>query len=150
MHGMPPKKSRKSAAKSLPDAAPAAPLNVYAQHAEYRKRHSLYPTTQFLRRGAPKNVPFFSYEYGDTGAGADVGIAHNWAAFDNIKVVPRYGTIVSPPPVDVTLFGQRYSAPVGIAPMGGPSLVWPGADLLMAQAAPVSYTHLTLPTILRV
>jgi L-lactate dehydrogenase (cytochrome) len=132
---MPPKKSRKTTTKALPDAAPAAPLNVYAQHADYRKRHSLYPTTQFLRRGAPKNIPFFSYEYGDTGAGADVGIAHNWAAFDNIKIVPRYGVTVSPPPVDVTLFGQRYSAPVGIAPMGGPSLVWPGADLLMAAAA---------------
>ena len=33
----------------------------------------------------------FAFEYGDTGAGNDVGIAHNWAAFDAIKVVPRYG-----------------------------------------------------------
>jgi (S)-mandelate dehydrogenase len=33
------------------------------------------------------------------------------------------------------LFGHRYSAPIGIAPMGGPSLVWPGADLIMATAA---------------
>ena len=30
---------------------------------------------------------------------------------------------------------RRYAAPIGIAPMGGPSLVWPGADLLMAKAA---------------
>ena len=34
-----------------------------------------------------------------------------------------------------TLFGTRYAAPIGIAPMGGPSLVWPGADLIMAKAA---------------
>ncbi len=33
------------------------------------------------------------------------------------------------------LFGTRYAAPIGIAPMGGPSLVWPGADLIMAKAA---------------
>jgi (S)-mandelate dehydrogenase len=33
------------------------------------------------------------------------------------------------------LFGRKYSAPIGVAPMGGPSLVWPGADLLMAKAA---------------
>ena len=39
------------------------------------------------------------------------------------------------PPIDVELFGTRYAAPIGIAPMGGPSLVWPGADLLMAKAA---------------
>jgi isopentenyl diphosphate isomerase/L-lactate dehydrogenase-like FMN-dependent dehydrogenase len=69
------------------------------------------------------------------GAGNDLGIAHNWAAFDAIKVTPRYGKVVSPPPVDVELFGRRYSAPIGMAPMGGPSLVWPGADLLMAKAA---------------
>ena len=131
MHGMPPKKSRKGA-RQLPETAP---LNIYAQHPDYKKRHGRFPPTQFLRRGAPNNVPFFSFEYGDTGAGADVGIAHNWAAFDNIKIVPRYGVISRPPPVDVELFGSRYAAPIGIAPMGGPSLVWPGADLIMAKAA---------------
>jgi L-lactate dehydrogenase (cytochrome) len=141
---MPPKKSRKGAGKALPDAGTVVPLNVYAQHADYKKRHGLYPTTQFLRRGAPKNVPFFSYEYGDTGAGADIGIAHNWAAFDNIKIVPRYGAVVAPPPVDIELFGQRYSAPIGIAPMGGPSLVWPAADLLMARAAQAARVPYTL------
>jgi isopentenyl diphosphate isomerase/L-lactate dehydrogenase-like FMN-dependent dehydrogenase len=26
------------------------------------------------------------------------------------------------PPVDVKLFGQSYSAPIGVAPMGGPRL----------------------------
>ena len=44
-------------------------------------------------RGARRRLPLFSFEYGDTGAGADVGIERNWAAFDAIKVVPRYGII---------------------------------------------------------
>src|SRR5690349_7475823 len=39
------------------------------------------------------------------------------------------------PPVDVDLFGTSYAAPIGVAPIGGASLVWPGADLLMAKAA---------------
>jgi len=102
---------------------------------DFVKLHSRFPTSAYLRARAPHNVPRFSFEYGDTGAGADVGIAHNWAAFDAIKVVPRYGAITSVPPIDVELFGTRYAAPIGIAPMGGPSLVWPGADLLMAKAA---------------
>jgi (S)-mandelate dehydrogenase len=97
--------------------------------------HRRFPTSAYLRAGAPCNIPRFAFEYGDTGAGADVGIAHNWAAFDAIKVVPRYGVMPTLPPVDVDLFGTRYAAPIGIAPMGGPSLVWPGADLLMAKAA---------------
>jgi len=97
--------------------------------------HRQFPSSAYLRAQAPKNVPRFSFEYGDTGAGADVGIQQNWAAFDAIKVVPRYGAITTVPPTDVTLFGTRYAAPIGIAPMGGPSLVWPGADMIMAKAA---------------
>jgi len=104
-------------------------------HPNFAKWHKLFPTTAWLREQAPRNVPRFSFEYGDTGAGNDIGIAHNWAAFDNIKIVPRYGVTNTLPPVDVDLFGTRYAAPVGIAPMGGPALVWPGADLLMAKAA---------------
>ncbi|MGH6665560.1 MAG: alpha-hydroxy acid oxidase, partial [Pseudolabrys sp.] len=101
----------------------------------FQALHKLFPSSAYLRARAPKNVPKFSFEYGDTGAGADTGIKDNWAAFDAIKVVPRYGAITTVPPTDVELFGTRYSAPIGIAPMGGPSLVWPGADLLMAKAA---------------
>jgi hypothetical protein len=47
MHGMPPKKSRKTPAKGsakMPVEAPE-PLNVYAQHADYKKRHGRYPTS---------------------------------------------------------------------------------------------------------
>ncbi len=39
------------------------------------------------------------------------------------------------PPVDIELFGRRYAAPIGVAPMGGPSIVWPGADQYLAAAA---------------
>jgi (S)-mandelate dehydrogenase len=100
-----------------------------------QKNHRRFPTTAWMRRQAPRNVPLFAYEYGDTGAGNDVGIADNWAAFDAIKIVPKYGVMPSLPPTEVELFGTRYAAPIGIAPMGGPSIVWPGADLLMAKAA---------------
>ena len=102
---------------------------------KFEALHKRFPTSAYLRARASKNVPLFSFEYGDTGAGADVGIAQNWAAFDAIKVAARYGAITTVPPTDVELFGTRYAAPIGIAPMGGPSLVWPGADLLMAKAA---------------
>ena len=110
-------------------------LLAYTSHPNFAKWHKLFPTSAWLRREAPRNVPRFAFEYGDTGAGNDVGIQHNWAAFDAIKITPRYGVVVTPPPVEVELFGQRYAAPIGIAPMGGPSLVWPGADLIMARAA---------------
>jgi (S)-mandelate dehydrogenase len=115
--------------------AKQATIAVTGQSANFDKHHSRFPTTAWLRKQAARNVPRFAFEYGDTGAGNDVGIAHNWAAFDAIKVVPRYGVMPTLPPTEVELFGRRYAAPIGIAPMGGPSIVWPGADLLMAKAA---------------
>jgi len=115
-------------------ANPAA-LAAYRQSPDYPALHRLYPTTAWLRRQAPKHVPLFAYEFGDGGAGSDVGIRDNWAAFDAVKIVPRYGVTNVLPPVDVELFGRRYAAPIGIAPMGGPAIVWPGADKLFARAA---------------
>jgi isopentenyl diphosphate isomerase/L-lactate dehydrogenase-like FMN-dependent dehydrogenase len=110
-------------------------LLAYTAHPNFAKWHKLFPTSAWLRRAAPRRVPRFAFEYADTGAGNDVGIQHNWAAFDAIKITPHYGVVITPPPVEVELFGRRYAAPIGIAPMGGPSLVWPGADLIMARAA---------------
>ncbi len=112
-------------------AAPP-PIGELSGFAEHQRR---FPTTAWLRRYAPTKVPLFAFEFGDTGAGNDVGIAHNWAALDAVQVIPRYGVIPTLPPVDVKLFGRSYAAPIGVAPIGGASLVWPGADLLMAKAA---------------
>jgi (S)-mandelate dehydrogenase len=97
----------------------------------------------YLRRGARRNLPRFAFEYSDGGAGADGGIARNWDALDAVELVPRYGVTTALPPVDVEIFGRRYAAPLGVAPMGGPSLVFPGADQYLAaacQRANVPYT----------
>ncbi len=115
--------------------AKQAALAAVEPHPNFEKWHKRFPTTAWIRKQAPRNVPRFAFEYGDTGAGNDVGIADNWAALDAVKIVPRYGVMPTLPPTEVELFGTRYAAPIGIAPMGGPSLVWPGADLLMAKAA---------------
>ena len=97
--------------------------------------HRRFPTIGHMRAHARRHVPHFVFEYMDGGAGADVGIAHNWAALDAVELVPRYGVMPALPAIDVELFGRRYAAPIGIAPMGGPALVWPGADAAMARAA---------------
>ena len=79
----------------------------------------------------------------DGGAGADIGIARNWAALDAVEMMPRYGNVVEPPPADTKLFGRDYSAPIGIAPIGGPGTGFPGAETYFAtaaQAARVPYT----------
>ncbi len=106
-----------------------------------------FPTIGHMRAYARRHVPHFVFEYMDGGAGADVGIAHNWAALDAVELVPRYGVMPALPPIEVELFGRRYAAPIGIAPMGGPALVWPGADAAMARAAQRARVPYTLGTV---
>jgi L-lactate dehydrogenase (cytochrome) len=107
-----------------------------------------FPTIAYLRRHAPRHGPRFAFEYMDGGAGADdAGIKRNWAALDAVELVPRYGVTTELPPVDVELFGRRYAAPIGVAPMGGPSIVWPGADEYLAAAAQAARVPYVLGTV---
>jgi isopentenyl diphosphate isomerase/L-lactate dehydrogenase-like FMN-dependent dehydrogenase len=108
---------------------------VPADNPRFVNLHRRFPTVLYLRRHARRHVPRFAFEYMDGGAGADGGIARNWRAFDAVELVARYGVTTALPPVGVELFGRRYSAPIGVAPMGGPSIVWPGADRHLAAAA---------------
>src|SRR5262245_58383909 len=118
--------------------------SAYRGGTQLRRR---FPTIDYLRRHARRHIPHFAFEYGDGGAGSDKGIARNWAALDAVELVARYGVMPSLPPVDVELFGRRYAAPLGIAPMGGPALVWPGADGYMAQAAQAARVPYVLGTV---
>jgi L-lactate dehydrogenase (cytochrome) len=129
--------------------APAATVSAQ-QQAAYRggtKLRQQYPTVAYLRQRASRRIPRFAFEYGDGGAGSDQGIRRNWAGLDAVELVPRYGVMPALPAVDVELFGRKYAAPLGIAPMGGPAIIWPGADALMAEAAQRSRVPYTLGTV---
>ncbi len=116
-------------------------LNPYSSSQFSSKRK--YPTALDLRAKARRRLPKFAFEYLDGGAGADTGIARNWAAFDAIEMTPRYGHVIAPPKTNTKLFGQLYSAPTGISPIGGPGTAFPGAEkyfAIAAQTAKIPYT----------
>jgi hypothetical protein len=50
----------------------------------FDRNHRRFPTTAWMRKEAVRQVPRFAFEYGDTGAGNDVGILDNWSAFDAV------------------------------------------------------------------
>jgi (S)-mandelate dehydrogenase len=108
--------------------------------------HQRYPTIAYLRAAARRRPPSFAFEYMDGGAGEDGGIARNWAALAAVELVPRYGVMTELPPIDIELFGHRYAAPLGVAPMGGPAFVWPGADEYLARAAQAANIPYVLAT----
>jgi L-lactate dehydrogenase (cytochrome) len=116
-------------------ASRVAAISGHKRSPRFLKNQRWYPTVYDLRRGAQRRLPHFAFEYGDGGAGDDTGIRRNWSALDSIEMMPRYGATPELPPVKVNLFGREYTAPLGVAPMGSPIVVWPGADKLFARAA---------------
>src|SRR5215204_3315596 len=86
----------------------------------FAKNQRWYPTIYDLRRGAKWRLPHIAYEYGDGRAGDDTGIRQNWSALDAIEIIPRDGVMLELPPVNCELFGRKYTAPIGVAPMGSP------------------------------
>jgi len=130
---------------AAPQHRPHAGKNANPRYAALYRR---FPTIDYLRRGARRRLPHFAFEYCDGGSGKeDAGIKRNWAALDAVELVPRYGVMPSLPPCDVELFGRRYAAPIGISPMGGPAVVWPGADIYLARAAQRARVPYTLGTV---
>lgn len=106
-----------------------------------------FPTLPMMREAARRRLPRFAFEYLDGGANEDFGIVRNWRALDAVELVPRYGVCTALPPVGVELFGRRYAGPVGVAPMGSPSIAFPGADRMLAVAAQAARLPYTLSAV---
>jgi L-lactate dehydrogenase (cytochrome) len=64
-----------------------------------------------------------------------VSLRDNRAVFDDIKFLPRVLNDVSGRSQETELFGVRYQAPFGIAPMGVTALMGYRGDLALARAA---------------
>lgn len=88
-----------------------------------------------LRVQARRRMPRFVFDWLDGGAESEVGMRANRKAFDAIRLLPRYLEDTSEVSHQISLFGQTYDAPLGIAPMGFTNLAWPGADRMLARLA---------------
>src|SRR5688572_11181511 len=88
-----------------------------------------------LRRLAKRRLPKVAFDFIEGGVEDEVGLARNYSAFDNVRLVPKYLIDVSTRDQTAQLFGRTYSHPFGIAPTGGLGFFRPGADLMLAQAA---------------
>lgn len=88
-----------------------------------------------IRRLAKRKLPRIAFDFIDGGVDAEQGLLRNREAFSDYNLIPRYLRDVSKRDQSVTLFGQTYSSPIGISPMGLASMFRPGGDTMMAQAA---------------
>jgi L-lactate dehydrogenase (cytochrome) len=88
-----------------------------------------------LKKRAKRRVPRFAFDYLEGGCNQEVAIARNRRMLDAIVMEPRYLEDCAPPDLSVTLFGRRYAAPIGVAPVGLGGLIWPRVAEYLAEAA---------------
>lgn len=92
---------------------------------------SLHDFEDAARRRLPR--PIFGYIAG--AAEDNASLRDNRAAFGDFAFVTRILRDVSQRSQSVELFGERYSSPFGIAPMGINALSTYRGDLVLARAA---------------
>jgi L-lactate dehydrogenase (cytochrome) len=101
-------------------------------------RHASYDD---VRRLARRRLPRGVFEFVDGGAGAEVTVAENRAAFARRAFDPRWLTDVAERETATTVLGQRVSLPLLLAPAGLARLAHPdGGELDAARAAEAAGT----------
>ena len=88
-----------------------------------------------LRRLARRRLPRAIRDYVEGGAEDHLTLRANREALEVIRFAPRALVDVSRRSQQTTLFGRRYDAPFGIAPIGAAGLVWHDAEIALARAA---------------
>ncbi|HTN61675.1 MAG TPA: alpha-hydroxy acid oxidase [Devosia sp.] len=88
-----------------------------------------------LRREAQRRLPKWIFEFVDRGTEDELGLAHNRAAFERIKLRGRPLVDMTSRDLGADIFGQRSSLPLAIAPTGAAGLCWYEGELALAKAA---------------
>lgn len=88
-----------------------------------------------LRQAAKRRLPKWIFEFIDRGAEDEVGLAHNIAALQRIKLRQTTLVDVTNRNLGGTLFDKPVSLPLAIAPTGAAGLCWYEGEMELAQAA---------------
>ena len=88
-----------------------------------------------VRRIARRRLPKGVFEFVDGGAGGEVTLRANRAAFERARFDPRWLVDVSQREIATTVLGERVAMPVLLAPAGLARLVHPEGELAAARAA---------------
>ena len=100
-----------------------------------KKLFHRFPAIVDLKQRAKRRLPYFSWEYLDSGTGIEHCISRNELALQNITLLPRLMQGKKRASLDTELFGIKYQAPFGIAPVGLTGLMWPGIEKFLASTA---------------
>lgn len=94
-----------------------------------------FPDVADLKRHAKKRIPKFAFDYLEGGCMEEIGVQRNRADIEAIQLRSELLKPFSGSDLSVDLFGHKYAAPFGIAPVGLQGLMWPKSPEILAKAA---------------
>jgi len=100
-----------------------------------------------LELEARERLPAMVFDYYAGGAGDELTLEENRAAFDRWLLRPRMLRGISEPDVSTTVLGQAVASPILIAPTAFQAMAHPDGELAMARAAARAGTVMVLSTI---
>ena len=92
-------------------------------------------TVEDFRALAKAKLPRVAFDYITTGSADEITLRENVAAFRRLKLLPPLLTGVSQVDLSITVFKQRVSLPVLLAPVAGQRMYHPQGALAVARAA---------------
>ena len=142
----------KKIVEALTAAAGAVPLGTLRQFEIYGagllgKKPAQPLAPEDLEQKAREVLKPEAYTYLAGGAGAEDTIRANREVFRRWRIVPRFLRNVSRRDVSVEAFGQRFPAPVLLAPIGVQEMLHRDAELAVARAARSLGLPLVLSTV---
>jgi isopentenyl diphosphate isomerase/L-lactate dehydrogenase-like FMN-dependent dehydrogenase len=93
------------------------------------------PDAASLKQRARRRIPGFAFDYLEGGCHDEIGLARNLTDIQAIQLRSHMLKPFDKSDLSVELFGHRYAAPFGIAPIGLQGLMWPKAPEILAKAA---------------
>jgi L-lactate dehydrogenase (cytochrome) len=103
-------------------------------------------TIEDLRRIARRHLPRAIYDFVEGGAGDELTVARNRAAFERLLIEPRVLVDVSKREQATVVLGERVATPVIVSPTGMAGLCWPKGEVAAARGAHEAGTIYTLST----
>lgn len=99
-----------------------------------------------FRRQARRRLPRFVFDYVDGAAEDERCLQRNRNDLEVLHLLPTCLRDTSTVDMSLELFGRRWNAPLGVAPVGFNGLVRPGGDVLLARAAAAAGLPFVLST----
>ncbi len=105
------------------------------QSVKQSKHYNSLPGIKDLATRSQKNIPFFAWEYLDSGTGTERLTGRNIERLQSIEMIPKFMSGSFDVDLTTSLMGSTYAAPFGIGPIGMTGMMWPGGEHMLARTA---------------